>query len=224
MILVITPSNRHHYTDVLKDMFFARYRVFKQKLGWHIPCDDVFERDQFDHSHAYYLVYLGYNGEVVGGMRMMSTVYPHMTRCIFQDTVDNKQDLPFSHDVFECSRFFIDKEAYEDYASTKSRLYLRHPTDNQKVVSELLVALMEFGLSMNLSSIITVSEVRMERILRRNGWSLRRIGSPKDMGDSIAIVGELDVSEKRYVELCSKTKIFYPVLWSPIYSKDEKVS
>lgn len=224
MLLLITPQNKRHYKEILKDMFFARYRVFKQKLGWNIPCEGFLEKDQFDHDHAYYLVYLGYKGEVVGGMRMMSTAVPHMTRDVFRDAVDDPMLLPSSPCVFECSRFFVDTEAYQDYASLKERLYLQSPTDVQKVVSELLVSLMEFGLGMNLSSIITVSEIRMERILRRSGWSLNRLGQPKNMGDSLAVVGTLEVSEVIYSHLCEKAGIHYPVLWAPLYHKKNSVS
>ena len=41
---------------------------------------------------------------------------------------------------------------------------------------ELFAGMIEFGLSRQLTEIVTVTDARMERILRRAGWPLRRIG------------------------------------------------
>ncbi|WP_352713480.1 acyl-homoserine-lactone synthase [Mesorhizobium sp. M0586] len=41
---------------------------------------------------------------------------------------------------------------------------------------------MKFGLSRRLSRIATVTDLRMERILRRAGWPLERIGEPHTIG------------------------------------------
>ncbi|WP_245261463.1 acyl-homoserine-lactone synthase [Mesorhizobium sp. L103C131B0] len=38
--------------------------------------------------------------------------------------------------------------------------------------------MIEFGLSRCLSQIVTVTDLRMERILRRAGWPLVRVGDP----------------------------------------------
>ncbi|SDD34984.1 acyl homoserine lactone synthase [Bradyrhizobium brasilense] len=47
---------------------------------------------------------------------------------------------------------------------------------------ELFAAMMEFGLSLELTEIVTVTDARMERILRRAGWPLRPIGKARPVG------------------------------------------
>ncbi|MBB6414145.1 acyl-homoserine-lactone synthase [Mesorhizobium sangaii] len=54
---------------------------------------------------------------------------------------------------------------------------------------ELFAGMIEFGLSRCLSRIVTVTDLRMERILRRAGWPLARIGEPHTIGTTRAVAG-----------------------------------
>ncbi|MDE2167569.1 MAG: hypothetical protein KGJ66_14685 [Alphaproteobacteria bacterium] len=47
---------------------------------------------------------------------------------------------------------------------------------------ELFAGMIEFGLSRRLTDIVTVTDARMEPILRRTGWPLRRIADPTAIG------------------------------------------
>jgi acyl homoserine lactone synthase len=60
---------------------------------------------------------------------------------------------------------------------------------------ELFAGMIEFGLSRQLTDIVTVTDARMERILRRAGCSLRRIGKPEPRapGSTLAVAGYLEV-------------------------------
>jgi acyl homoserine lactone synthase len=59
---------------------------------------------------------------------------------------------------------------------------------------DLLIGVLKAGLSNGISTIASVVDVRMERILRRAGWQLDRLGSPRRIGKTIAMAGQLDVS------------------------------
>jgi acyl homoserine lactone synthase len=59
---------------------------------------------------------------------------------------------------------------------------------------DLLIGVLEFGLSNGINTIACVVDVRMERILRRVGWQLERLGPPRRIGNTIAMAGQLDVS------------------------------
>jgi acyl homoserine lactone synthase len=59
---------------------------------------------------------------------------------------------------------------------------------------DLLVGVLRFGLSNGITTIACVVDMRMERILRRAGWPLERLGPARRMGDTIAMAGQLDVS------------------------------
>jgi len=81
---------------------------------------------------------------------------------------------------------------------------------------ELFAGMIEFGLSIRLAEIVTVTDTRMERILRRAGWPLRPIGKPRPLGNTIAVAGYLEVSTDALVRIRSAGRISCPVLWAPV--------
>jgi len=81
---------------------------------------------------------------------------------------------------------------------------------------ELFAGMIEFGLSRQLSEIVTVTDARMERILRRAGWSLRRIGTPRALGTTLAVAGYLEVSIESLARVRAAGGLQGPVLWAPV--------
>ncbi len=76
--------------------------------------------------------------------------------------------------------------------------------------------MIEFGLSRSLIDIVTVTDVRIERILRRAGWPLRRIGEPRAIGDTKAVAGYLEISPQALLSVRRAGGIKRPVLWAPV--------
>lgn len=81
---------------------------------------------------------------------------------------------------------------------------------------ELFAGMIELGLSRELSHIVTVTDLRMERILRRAGWPPTRIGEPQTIGVTRALAGYLEVSEKMLQLVRQNGGIGSPVLWAPV--------
>jgi acyl homoserine lactone synthase len=71
-------------------------------------------------------------------------------------------------------------------------------------------------MSRQLAEIVTVTDARMERILRRAGWSLRRIGEPRTLGSTLAVAGYLEVSIESLARVQSAGGLQGPVLWAPV--------
>src|SRR5216683_1278657 len=84
------------------------------------------------------------------------------------------------------------------------------------LLDELFAGMIEFGLSQQLSDIVTVTDARMERILRRAGWPLRRIGEPRKLGSTLAVAGYLDVSTESLANIRAAGSLQGPVLWAPV--------
>jgi acyl homoserine lactone synthase len=76
--------------------------------------------------------------------------------------------------------------------------------------------MIEFGLSRRLTQIVTVTDARMERILRRAGWPLQRIGEPHAIGNTLAVAGDLEVSAECLVRVRNAGGLQGPVLWAPV--------
>ncbi len=83
---------------------------------------------------------------------------------------------------WESTRFCVDTELAQE----------RGKRGLADVTAVLLSSLLEIGLYSGLSHILTVIDVRMERILRRAGCPIDRLSAPKLIGDvpSLAILME----------------------------------
>jgi acyl homoserine lactone synthase len=113
---------------------------------------------------------------------------------------------PASSTIWESSRFALDTET--DAAKAAHGL--------ASATYELFAGMIEFGLSRQLTEIITVTDARMERILRRAGWPLRRIGMPRKLGTTLAVAGYLEVSLKSLGCIRTAGDLRSPVLWAPV--------
>ena len=81
---------------------------------------------------------------------------------------------------------------------------------------ELFAGLVEFGLAMQLREIVTVTDTRVERILRRAAWPLNRIGPPLAVGNTQAVAGFLEISRAALNRLRTSGGLKGPILWSPV--------
>jgi acyl homoserine lactone synthase len=116
------------------------------------------------------------------------------------------RSAPASPEIWESSRFALDAVPNP----TKAAGGLTRAT------YELFAGMIEFGLSRRLTDIVTVINVRMERILRRAGWELVRIGEPTMLDGTLAVAGYLKVSVDSLARVRSNGDLRRPVLWAPV--------
>jgi acyl homoserine lactone synthase len=120
-----------------------------------------------------------------------------------------KSGLPHEDGVWESSRFALD--IHSD--ASKAAAGLAAPT------YELFAGMIEFGLARGLTKILTVTDVRMERILRRATWPLERVAPPQAIGVTMAVAGHLEVSFEALLRLRKAGGFSAPVLWTPVLSR-----
>lgn len=205
MIRLITKQCYGEFADTLVEMHRLRYRVFKARLGWDVQISGDLEIDDFDALHPAYLAQLADDGQIQGSVRLLPTVGPTMLRDTFPVLLSG-QPAPSSPSVWESSRFALDIAA----DAPKGDHGIARAT------YELLAGVIEFGLSRRLTDIVTVTDARMERILRRAGWPLRRIGPPCKLGDTLAVAGYLEISIKILAAIRNSGGLSGPVLWAPV--------
>lgn len=221
--LLVSPENRLFFEKELQEFFFARYRVFVQKMGWDLKTYETYEMDQYDTPEAHYILITGYKDEVIGGMRLVSCEKPYMAEEIFKKEVWNPENLPHDSINYECSRFFIDHDALEDFLENEVRHHQVKFMDARKcIVYRMFQVLMEFGLSKNLKSFITVTEVRIERLLEIAGWKIKRLGDPFDVGYTQAVVAEMEVSPDIWLKIQKKSRWSGPLLWTQLAQKTHR--
>jgi acyl homoserine lactone synthase len=205
MMHLIAPDRYPDFVDELADMHRLRLRVFKERLDWNVQATDDKEVDEFDRLSPVYLLQRDPDGRVRGCVRMLPTTGPTMLRMKFSELVDD-QRIPALPSVWESSRFALDIP----FSAPKGASGIASAT------YELFAGMIEFGLSRALSEIVTVTDLRIERILRRASWPLERICEPKQLGNTVAIVGYLEVSHASLNRVCGAGALKGPILWAPV--------
>lgn len=89
---------------------------------------------------------------------------------------------------------------------------------------ELFAGMVEFEISRQLTDIVTVTDARMERILRRAGWPLRRLGNPSKIGNTLAAADYLAISIGVLASLRRAGGLSAPALWVPVTSRSPRTT
>jgi acyl homoserine lactone synthase len=205
MIQLITEPYCAEFSNTLVAIHRLRYRVFRTRMNWEVQTSGDLEVDDFDALHPAYLAQVSDEGAVRGSVRLLPTVGPTMIRDTFPMLL-GKHAAPSSPAVWESSRFAVDLPP----------LTLKGEHGIARATYELFAGMIEFGLSRHLTDIITVTDLRMERILRRAGWPLRRIGEACNLGNTIAVAGYLSISIEALAKVRSAGGLSGPVLWAPV--------
>lgn len=205
MLQLIAPEHRQEFAEAIAEMHRLRCRVFKERLDWDVHVENGLEIDSYDALDAVHLLQWARDGRLQGCVRLLPTTGPNMLREVFSELLDGAPS-PSDPRIWESSRFAIDLLV----SGTRSEGGLASAT------YELFAGMIEFGLSRNLAEIVTVTDARMERILRRAGWPLRRIGVMKIIGSTTAISGMLEVSFEALDRIKAASGIRTRVLWVPV--------
>jgi acyl homoserine lactone synthase len=205
MMQLITPAYYGDFVNDLAEMHRLRYRVFKERLEWDVHVSGDMEVDEFDVLQPVHLLQRSNEGRVQGCVRFLPSTGPTMLRDIFPILLDGRS-APRSDQIWESSRFALDAppDAPKALGGLAAATY------------ELFAGMIEFGLSIRLIEIVTVTDTRMERILRRAGWPLRPIGRPRSLGSTMAVAGYLEVSTDALERIRRAGRIPGPVLWAPV--------
>ncbi|MDE2464323.1 MAG: GNAT family N-acetyltransferase [Alphaproteobacteria bacterium] len=205
MVLLISPHRQHEFSGALDDMYRLRCRVFRDRLKWQVHTENDMEKDGFDALHPVWLLLKTRAGTIGGCVRLLPSQGPTMLGEVFSELLDGHA-VPAGEHIWESSRFAVDVDRDADGAAGLG-----------SATYELFAAMLEFGLARKLSAIMTVTDVRIERILRRARWPLQRLGRARPLGPTIAVAGLLPVSEEILAHLRAAGGLCGPVLWQPVW-------
>lgn len=149
----------------------ARYRnkVFVEKLGWQLRCENGLEYDQFDRDDTVYLVAQDEDGHVIGTARLLPTTRPYLLGEVFSHLL-NGLDAPCASDVWELSRF----AAVDFNLNSISAL----GQFSSATAVDLLRESLNCAFAHGAKRVITVSPLGVERLLRQAHFSSHRLGRP----------------------------------------------
>ena len=169
---------------LLRDMGRYRHKVFVNHLGWPLQSSDDIESDEFDGPDAVYVSSRDDRGQVNGVARLLPTTAPYLLERIFP-SLWGGPDLPHNDEIWELSRF-----AAVDFASLSSHANQAPAVHAVSLFEHVIQIAKKYGAR----TLVTVSPIGMERLLRVNGFRVARAGAPivHDGSPILALALKLD--------------------------------
>ena len=184
-VIAIGPHDRSQNPLLVEQMHRLRARVFRERMGWDVAVVDGQESDQFDELNPTSILVVD-RGVVIGHTRVLPAMGPTMLSEAFSFLTSSSAFAPHSR-MLETSRFCVD--------TSTARLT---PDGIHLATMTLIAGILEWADLGGYSEIVTVTDVRLERILRRVGLSLRRLGEPTRIGNTLALAGVIDVDSASF--------------------------
>ena len=206
MIRIYNARSAKRFPDAMDAMFRLRKRVFHDLLKWDVTIRGDWEIDHFDDANPLYVLsYSDDTGKLRGALRLLPTLGPNMLDDTFPILLDGNPEVR-SASVWESSRFCIDPDISQDRASNQVTV----------AAAELMCGVGELGLSSELSHIVTVTDVFLERMFRRMGCPGERIGAPHRIGSVHAVAVAWEVTTSMLEMMKSVAEIRGSVLAEPL--------
>jgi len=193
VLSIISQENAHLHWDALASMHQLRRQVFSERLRWGVTVINGLEIDQFDIPDAHYLVHWDAEGRVDACTRLLPTTGPYLLGDVFADLIDGEP--PHNARIWESSRFCAD-----------------HARAPRNIATLLMAGMLEFGVDRGLEAYVSVSDIRMEPIMRRAGWDPRRLGGTIETGTDTAAAERLTVSQEYLARVRKRAGASGPVI------------
>ena len=202
-VIALTRPALLKHSELALGMHRLRRRVFRDRLDWKVSVSDGLEIDQYDALTPTYLLGVD-RRDVVGCVRLLPTTGPNMLADTFPVLLDGRV-APKNGKIWESSRFCVDTKNVEATAQNGLR----------EATFLLFAAMIEWGQQRDLQAIATVTDLRMERILRRAGWGFDRLGEPRQIGATKAVAGLLPVTDDALGAIRAAGNISRPAIETP---------
>jgi len=193
MLIIVSSHNAALYWAELASMHHLRRRVFKERLGWNVSVINGLEIDQFDIPDAHYLLHLAPDGRVNASTRLLPTDGPYLLGDVFPNLVDGP--IPRDRRIWESSRFCACPE-----------------TAPANSAALLMIGMLEFGLQRGITAFVSISDIRMEPIVRRAGWAYSRLGGTLDTGTDTAAGERFEVTATYLARVRQRAGVQGPLL------------
>lgn len=178
--IATSPDEYRSQASLLDQMHQLRARVFHGRMKWDVAVQDGRERDEFDCCQPTYIMIVDGHGTVVGAVRLLPATGPTLLSILFPELGPAGLFRPHAA-MIESSRFCVDTSCEVGRAGQSLH----------EATWTMFAAIIEWSMANGYSELITATDLRIERILRRAGWPMKRIGEPKAIGNTTAVVGLL---------------------------------
>jgi len=171
MQIRIAPR-RAFKSNELCEMHTLRAKVFRGRLGWEVPVLSGMEIDGYDALEPAYMQMR--EGDTLRGCwRLLPTEGPYMLKDSFPQLLDG-QEAPSDPSIWELSRFALETDGAAGFGFSDMTM-------------ESIEAVIRHAHEQGLQRYVTVTTVAIERMLRRAGVVITRIGAPQQVGIERAV-------------------------------------
>ncbi|WP_313293145.1 acyl-homoserine-lactone synthase [Rhizobium rhizoryzae] len=189
-VFALTKPRNVHEDRLIQQHHQLRARVFAERLGWEVEVVDGQESDGFDTLDPTYVLAVSNAGDVSGCARLLPAVGPTMVTNVFPLLLP-KGGLNAHPAMIESSRFCVDTTLEEGRGSGSVH----------EVTLTMFAGIIEWCMANGYTEIVTVTDLRFERILARVGWPLQRLAEPKKIGVTMAVAGILPANADVFLRL-----------------------
>lgn len=179
-VLALSVPRTLSEADLLRRQHQLRAQVFSDRLGWEVNVEAGLETDEFDALRPTYILATSRSGRLAGAARLLPALGPTMVADIFPSLLPDGQ-LSAHSAMVESSRFCVDTSLAEG----------RGEGSIHEATLSMFAGIVEWCQLNGYSEIVTVTDLRFERILARVGWPLHRLAEPKRIGVTMAVAGTL---------------------------------
>lgn len=156
-----------------------RAQVFQDRLEWSVDVVDGREADEYDSLSPTYILAVTDRGTVAGCARLLPAKGPTMLERTFPQLLAAGR-LTTHPAMVESSRFCVDTSIGEGRGGGIHDATL-----------SMFAGIIEWAMATGYEEIVTATDIRFERILKRAGWPMHRLGEPQRIGNTIAVAGSL---------------------------------
>ncbi len=164
-------------------MFKLRHEVFRDRLGWDVNSEDGMEQDEYDQAAAVYVLVKADDDDVVGCWRLLPTTGPYMLKDTFPDLLHGEL-APQKKDVWELSRFAV---ASDKIGGTGFGL--------SDIPIKMIQMAVRFAQQNGIKRYVSVTSVAVDRMFRKAGIHMTRLGEPIKIGKVLTVAVTLEVDE-----------------------------
>ena len=189
-IIAITKPSSTRDKTILERMHRLRGKIFRGRLSWNVRCVDGLEFDEFDALGPTYIIALDSMEQVVGCARLLPATSTTMLETVFPQLLPNGV-LAAHKRMIESSRFCVDTGCREG----------RGHGSLHEVTMAMFAGIVDWCLVKDYTEIATATDVRIERLLHRAGWPMRRIGEPVQIHETRSIAGVLSADHDSFRRL-----------------------
>lgn len=177
----------------LHGMYQLRFSMFKKRLDWDVTTDDEEERDSYDGPDAVYILAKAPDGPVDGCWRLLPTMGPYMLRDVFPVLLHGLP-APLSPRIWELSRFAVSTRG------SAGATFAFNP-----LTVQLMAKAVEYAQSRNIERYATVTSVAVERLLKKQGLNIHRIGPPIRIGSVLTVACFIEIDDITSRAVCLRS-------------------